>query len=455
MRVRFKATAGPHRVGATFLATQYAPLLDLDRHFRRSTIQTGPTPGYSFFPHVGTIRIEGPFNATPAVDSPSRRRVLLCKPARAADEMPCARRILGEVATRAFRRPATDADVDLLMEFYQEGRSDKDFEVGIETALSRILASPQFIYRIEEEPPGLAPGQTYRISDIDLASRLSFFLWSGPPDDALLAAARQRRLNDPVVLEQQVRRMLKHPRARALTANFAGQWLNLRGLDSVVPLASLYPDFDDPLRQAMRTEVELLFDSIIREDRRVIDLLTADYTFVNERLARHYGIPNVYGSQFRRVDARSRNGGPTRAARQGRIPDDHLEARTHVAGDARQVDHDQHPRHEPAGSAARRAAAAAARDRRARQRDRAVDAREDARASRAPRLRAVPPADGSDRVLARELRRDRTVAQPRRRHADRCVGGSLRRHEGVRCGRAAAWLTGYSEQFVRVTMRSC
>jgi hypothetical protein len=302
MRVRFKATAGPHRVGATFLATQYAPLLDLDRHFRRSTIQTGPTPGYSFFPHVGTTRIEGPFNATPAVDSPSRRRVLLCKPARAADEMPCARRILGGVAARAFRRPATDADVDLLTQFYQEGRRDKDFEVGIETALSRILASPQFIYRIEEEPPGLAPGQTYRISDIDLASRLSFFLWSGPPDDALLAAARQRRLSDPVVLEQQVRRMLKHPRARALTANFAGQWLNLRGLDSVVPVASLYPDFDDPLRQAMRTEVEMLFDSIIREDRRVIDLLTADYTFVNERLARHYGIPHVYGSHFRRVE---------------------------------------------------------------------------------------------------------------------------------------------------------
>ena len=301
MRVRFTTTAGPHRVGATFLATHYAPLLDLDRHFRRSTIQTGPTPGYSFFPHVGQIRIEGPYNGTPPTGSPSRRRIFVCRPSRAAEEETCARRILGALATRAFRRPATTSDVDLLMQFYEAGRREKDFEVGIELALARILASPQFIYRIEEEPVGLAPGQPYRISDIDLASRLSFFLWSRPPDEALLAAARQRRLRDPAVLEQQIRRMLKDPKASALAVNFAGQWLNLRGLDSVVPVAMLYPDFDDPLRQAMRTEVELLFDDIVREDRSVDELLTADYTFVNERLARHYGIPHIYGSQFRRV----------------------------------------------------------------------------------------------------------------------------------------------------------
>jgi hypothetical protein len=301
MRVRFTTTAGLHRVGATFLATHYAPLLDLDRRFQRSTIQTGPTPGYTFFPHVGQIRIEGPYDARPSTDSPSRRRIFACRPVRANEETPCARRILGTLAAQAYRRPAAASDVDLLMQFYTAGRREKDFEVGIEMALARILASPQFIYRIEEEPTGLAPGQPYRISDVDLASRLSFFLWSRPPDETLLALARRQRLRDPVVLEQQVRRMLKHPNAKALSENFAGQWLNLRGLDSAQPVPMLYTDFDDPLRQAMRTEVELLFDSIITQDRSVIDLLTADYTFVNERLARHYGIPHVYGSQFRRI----------------------------------------------------------------------------------------------------------------------------------------------------------
>jgi hypothetical protein len=301
MRVRTHVTAGSHMVGATFLATQYAPLLDLDRHFRRSTIQTGPTPGYTFFPHVGTIRIEGPFGATHATSSSSRRRLFVCTAARPAEEEACARRIVEHVATGAFRRPVTAADVDALMEFYRLGRGEKDFELGIETALARVLASPQFIYRIEQQPPGRQAGQTYRISDIDLASRLSFFLWSSPPDEALLKVAQQGRLQQPAVLEQQVRRMLAHPKAKALSVNFAGQWLNLRGLDSVAPVPALYPDFDDPLREAMRTEVEMLFDSVVREDRPITDLLTADYTFVNERLAAHYGIPNIYGSQFRRI----------------------------------------------------------------------------------------------------------------------------------------------------------
>jgi hypothetical protein len=301
MRVRTHATAGVHTVGATFLATQYAPLLDLDRRFRRSTIQTGPTPGYTFFPHVGTVRIEGPYSAVHATDSASRRKIFACAPAGPAEEDACARRIMQNLAARAFRRPATAADVDSLMTFYRLGRREKDFELGIETALARVLASPQFIYRIEEEPASVAVGQTYRISDIDLASRLSFFLWSSPPDDALLKVAEEGRLKEPAVLEQQVRRMLAHPKAKALSANFAGQWLNLRGLDSVAPVALLYPDFDDPLRQAMRTEVEMLFDTIVRDDRPITELLTADYTFVNERLAAHYGIPNIYGSQFRRI----------------------------------------------------------------------------------------------------------------------------------------------------------
>jgi mono/diheme cytochrome c family protein len=312
MRVRFKTTAGTHMVGATFPATNFAPLLDLDKHFLRSTVQTGPTPGYTFFPHVGTIRIEGPFDATPAKDSPSRRKIFVCTPKSAAEETACARRIITNLATYGFRRPATAADTNLLMDFYEFGRKEKDFDQGIEMALARVLASPQFIYRIEEQLVGSRPGQAYRITDIDLASRLSFFLWSTAPDEELLKVAAAGRLNEPVMLERQVRRMLRHPKAGALADNFAGQWLNLRALDATNPLPLIYPDFDDPLRQAMRREVELLFDSIVREDRSVVDLLNADYTFVNERLARHYGIKNITGSQFRRVTL-----GPDMEARRG------------------------------------------------------------------------------------------------------------------------------------------
>src|SRR5262249_12189651 len=256
MRVRFKTTAGEHAVGVTFPATNFAPLLDLDRHFTRDTLQTGPTPGFTFFPHVGTIRIEGPVNATQAKQSPSRDRLFVCRPAAAADDATCARNVVTTVATRAFRHPATNADVQSLMEFYQDGRKQGDFDRGIEMALARILADPKFIYRIEAEPPGVKTGQSYRLSEIDLASRLSFFLWSSIPDEELLTAASQGRLKDPSVLERQVRRMLKDPRADALAENFAGQWLNLRGMQAAGPLPLVYPDFDDPLRQAMRREVE-------------------------------------------------------------------------------------------------------------------------------------------------------------------------------------------------------
>ncbi len=301
MKIRISTKAGLHDLGVTFLQTNFAPILDLDQHFMRDTVQTGPTPGFTYFPHVGTVRIEGPYNAKQAEDSPSRRKIFICRPTTPADETACARKIISNLATHAFRRPANNADVDSLMAFYQEGRREGSFEDGIENALARILTDPKFIYRIEAEPPNVKQGETYRVSDIDLASRLSFFLWSTIPDDELIRVAGQGKLRDPVVLEQQVRRMLKHPKAQALAVNFAGQWLNLRGLQAVGPIPMLFPDFDDPLRQAMRREVELLFDSIVREDRNVTDLLTADYTFINERLAKHYGIPNIYGSQFRRV----------------------------------------------------------------------------------------------------------------------------------------------------------
>jgi mono/diheme cytochrome c family protein len=302
MTVKFKTTAGLHNVGVTFPQTNFAPVLDLDQHFDRDTLQTGPTPGFTFFPHVGTVRIEGPFNATMAKDSASRRKIFICTPASAALEAACARRIVTKLATHAFRHPAATGEVDALMAFYADGRKEGgSFDKGIENVLARVLASPRFIYRIEAEPTVAKVGQPYRISDIDLASRLSFFLWSRGPDDQLLNVAAQNRLHDPVVLEREVRRMLKDPRAESLAINFAGQWLNLRGLASSGPLPMIYPEFDDPLRQAMRREVELLFDDIVRQDHSVVDLLTANYTFVNERLAKHYGLPNIYGSQFRRI----------------------------------------------------------------------------------------------------------------------------------------------------------
>ncbi len=301
MEVTFETTGGPHEVGVTFLATNFAPLLDLNRQFERKTIQTGPTPGYTFFPHVGSIRIQGPFNSAVPQDSPSRDRVFVCQPANVNEEAGCAEEIIANLTTQAYRRPVTDADLAPLMEFYEMGREEQNFDRGIEMALARILAAPQFLYRIEDEPVELAVGDTYRISDLELASRLSYFLWSTGPDAELVELASAGSLSEPERLQQQVERMLADPRSAALSENFAGQWLNLRGIQSHSPLPLIYPDFDDPLRQAMRKEVELLFDSIVREDRSVVDLLTADYTFINERLARHYGIPNVYGSQFRRI----------------------------------------------------------------------------------------------------------------------------------------------------------
>ena len=297
-------TAGLHRVGVTFLANNYAPDNNINDLFLRSTIETGGIPGYQFFPHLGKVRIEGPYSATRASDTPSRRTILTCQPSsgdRPRQEEACARTILSTLARRAFRRPATAADVGMLMEFYTSGRRAGTFDDGIEKALRRLLADPEFIYRREVAPATVASGGTYRISDNALASRLSFFLWSSMPDDELLTLAEQGRLRDPVTLEKQVRRMIAHPRAKAIIENFTGQWLNLRALDTITPNPDVYPDFDDNLRDAFRREVELMFESIVRDDRSVREFLTADYTFVDERLARHYGIPNVYGSRFRRV----------------------------------------------------------------------------------------------------------------------------------------------------------
>jgi hypothetical protein len=299
--VPISITAGLHSVGVTFIATNYAPGPDLNNPFLRVTNAPGRIPGFTFYPHVGRVWIDGPFDAKGATDTPSRRRIFVCRPASDREEETCARTILSTLARRAFRRPVTAEDVGSLMAFYEDGRSQGNFDSGIEVAIGRLLSDPEFIYRHEPEPASVAPGRSYRVTDVALASRLSFFLWSSVPDDELIALAGQQRLRDPAVLERQVRRMLADPRAKALVDNFTGQWLNVRGMQAAEPVVNIFPDFDDNLRQALRRETELFFSSIVNEDRSVLDLLDADYTFVDERLAIHYGIPNVYGSQFRRV----------------------------------------------------------------------------------------------------------------------------------------------------------
>ena len=302
IEVRVPVTAGPHEIGVTFLATNYAPGLDINHAFQRTTIETGGLPGYTFYPHVGSVRIEGPFDAARPVDTPSRRRIFVCNPAGPEDEEACARQITAAFARRAYRGLATDGDIETLMSFFRSGRAEGDFDSGVQMAVQRALSDPKFLLRTEAEPTELAAGEVYRVSGLELASRLSFFLWSSIPDDELLTLAEQGRLTDPRVLETQVRRMLRDERSAALAENFAGQWLGLRGLDTHTPVVELFPDFDDNLRQALRRETELFFDSILREDRSAVELLTADHTFVNERLAAHYGIPNIRGSRFRRVE---------------------------------------------------------------------------------------------------------------------------------------------------------
>jgi mono/diheme cytochrome c family protein len=300
---RFSATAGAHTVGVTYQATNYAPGNDLNQHFLRSTIETGGLPGYRFFPHVGKVVVNGPFNAKGTADSPSRRKILACKPTTPAQEAACARQILSTLARRAYRRPVNAADTETLMGFYQRGRNTNgSFDNGIEMALRRVLADPEFIFRKETEPANVKPGQKYRISDLELASRLSFFLWSSIPDDPLLTLASQNKLRDAAVLEQQVKRMLADPKSDQMIVNITGQWLGNRALAAQVPVTALYPDWDDNLRQAMRRELDLFVQSIVREDRPLTDLLDGNVTFLNERLAKHYGIPNVYGMNFRRVE---------------------------------------------------------------------------------------------------------------------------------------------------------
>ena len=298
LKARIAATAGPHKLGVTFLKNP-SSLLETKRQPYQAHFNMHRHPRIG--PAIFQVSITGPYAAKGPGDTPSRRRIFTCKPSQASEEEDCARRILSTLVRRAYRRPATEDDLKKPLELYRQARADGDFDAGIEMALSAVLVNPQFLFRIEHDPPDIATQTAYRISDIDLASRLSFFLWSSIPDDELLDLATRGELNKPAVLEQQVRRMLNDERSQSLVTNFASQWLHLRNLDSVTPDLRQFPDFDDNLRQALRRETELLFENVVREDRSVLDLLKPQQTFLNERLAKHYGIPHIYGSRFRKA----------------------------------------------------------------------------------------------------------------------------------------------------------
>jgi mono/diheme cytochrome c family protein len=291
VQFRIPVKAGPRLIGVTFV--QHTEAID-EATLRPRQRSRGTQPS------IGSITVRGPYNVTGPGDTPSRRQIFTCHPTADADQLPCAKQILATLLRRAYRRPVTDSDVAKILPFYEKGRASS-FDQGIETAIERLLVSPQFLYRIERDPDGSAPGSAYRISDVELASRLSFFLWSSIPDDELLNAATTGKLRQPAELEKQVRRMMADPRSEALVDNFAAQWLYLRDVDVKAPDLYVFRDFDEGLRTSFERETDLFLDSILRENRSVRELLTANYTFVNERLAEHYGIPNIRGSEFRRI----------------------------------------------------------------------------------------------------------------------------------------------------------
>ena len=307
LEVRVPVTAGPHEVGVAFLRKTSAEPEGIRKLYLRPFTGEGSGGDSRYQPYVESMTIAGPYEssgARPIDETPSREQIFHCRPAAGATadtENACAHEILSTLARRAFRRPVDDEDIDRLLVFYERGRAGGSFDTGIEMALRRLLVSPEFLFRVERDPEGAAAGASYRVNDLEMASRLSFFLWSSIPDDELLDLAERGELSDTATFGAQVERMLADPRSQALTSNFAGQWLTLRNAAAVQPDEDIFPDFGEALRRAFRQETELLFDSVLRENRSTLDLLAADYTFVNERLARHYGIPGVRGSHFRRV----------------------------------------------------------------------------------------------------------------------------------------------------------
>jgi mono/diheme cytochrome c family protein len=313
LSVRVAVRSGRHTLGVSFVGKSWEPEGVLQpplREYGATVTEVTDTSQKPEGPGIGGVTIDGPYEADGPGVTPSRQRIFVCQPGRNLTADACAQRILGTLARRAFRRPVTEKDLEPILAFYREGMDAGGFEAGIQSALERVLVDPEFLFRLERVPAGIGAGATYRLSDLDLASRLSFFLWSSIPDDELLEAAAKGTLKEPAVLERQVRRMLADPRSQALVTNFFGQWLMLRSMRGVAPDPNLFPEFDENLREAFQRETELFIESQLRDDKSVMELLTANYTYLNERLAEHYQIPGVIGSRFRRVPLRDdRRGG--------------------------------------------------------------------------------------------------------------------------------------------------
>ena len=409
-------TAGPHEVAFTWRERTPEEQNAWEPGLRASLEVHNP----SGMPRIETTVIEGPYEPTGISDTPTRERLFVCKPASAAEESACAEKIVSTLEHRAFRRPVTSQDTAPALKFYAQAREDGgDFDAGIRAAVARTLVSPWFLFRVESDSADVPAGSNHSISDLELASRLSFFLWSSIPDDELLGLAEQGRLKDPSVLKAQVDRLLSDPRSDALVDNFVGQWLHLRNLETLVrPDLLLFPDFDDNLRSGFRQETERLFANVLREDRPVHELLTANYTFVNERLARHYGIHNVYGSRFRRVELTD----PNRFGLfgQGSILSLTSVSDAHLADHPRQVHRDR-----VLGQPAACAAGQRARLRREQAARPAFDRAGAARAApQEPAVRGLPQQHRPGRVRARELRRGRLLARPDSRGAQDRLGRS-------------------------------
>ena len=347
LEVRIPVKAGPHVIGIAFMVEDSS---EPEGVIGKPTQANERVVGRVAEPWVDTVAINGPYNAILPGDTPSRRRIFVCHGGDGAKGDACAKTILSTLAHRAYRRPVTDADMQALLSFYRTGRSAGGFEAGIRMALERILVGPDFLFRIERDPANLPPGSIFHISDLELASRLSFFLWSSIPDDELLGLAERGKLKDPAVLEQQVRRMLRDPRSNALVKNFFEQWLQLRHVEALLPDPEEFRDFDVNLREAFEQETEMFLESMVREDRPLMELLDANYTFMNERLANHYGIPNIYGSNFRRVTLTDDNRRGT--AGTGQHPESNFLRHQDLGGSAGQVGAGKH-----SGDAAPRASA--------------------------------------------------------------------------------------------------
>ena len=354
---RTRVRAGQRRLSAAFIAKFDGPVQDHNRLIENTILDTtiSITPEMTGLPHLQALAVTGPFDPTGVSESASRARIFTCRPTAPAQNERCASDIIKRLAAQAFRRPANAEDLESLMSFYRSGAQDGGFEEGVRSALQAILSKPEFIFRFEKKPSNATADQTYKISDLELASRLAYFLWSSLPDEQLVNVASQGKLSDPVVLEQQIKRMLADRRSAALSTNFASQWLRLTGLKDTAPESCFFPNFTRQLASSMRREVELLFDNVVHENRNVLDLLTADYTFVDEILARHYGIPNVSG----RISDACNSTDPNRFGLLGkaRHPDADVTGESHLARRARQVRSGSHDGYFAAAAAARRSAA--------------------------------------------------------------------------------------------------